>query len=119
MGDRCRGAGHLARRRVAMAAFIGEGGVERQTHLGMDARLGSGAFEHSQEQVFRLRVSDRTGCFTLLTAYAAFWIDKHSFHFQPTSFDIFLFIISHGYFGRISLFFYILLSDFPDCCYHL
>jgi hypothetical protein len=52
----------------------------------MDARLGGGAFEHGQEQVFSLRVSYCTGCLTLFAADAALWMYKHSFHFQPTSF---------------------------------
>jgi hypothetical protein len=52
----------------------------------MNARLGCGAFEHGQEQVFGLRVSHCTGNFTLLAANAALRIDKDSLHFQPTSF---------------------------------
>jgi hypothetical protein len=42
-------AGGLARGRVAMAAFVGEGRGELQAGLGMDARPGGGLFEHSQE----------------------------------------------------------------------
>ena len=71
-----------------MAAFIGEGGVEYQARLGVNAWLGCRGFEHGQEQVFSLRVSDCTGDLALLTANAALWMDKDSFHIQPTSFVI-------------------------------
>jgi hypothetical protein len=71
-----------------MPAFVREGGVEYQARLCMNAWLGCWGLEYGQEQVFRLRMSHCTGDFALLAADAALWMDKDSFHIQPTSFVI-------------------------------
>jgi hypothetical protein len=46
----------------------------------MHARPGGGLLEHSQEQIFGLRVGYGTGRFALLAANTPFWMHKNSLH---------------------------------------
>jgi hypothetical protein len=80
-------AGALAWRRIAVAAFVRERGIEIQPWFGVDAGFWRRSLENSQEWIFCLRVSKRTGEFTLLTANAALRMDEHRFHNSHASFQ--------------------------------
>lgn len=63
-----------------MAAFVGEGSVQVDTGLGVDARLGRRRLKNGKEKTFGLRMCNSTGRLALFTAYAPFGMHKNCFH---------------------------------------
>jgi hypothetical protein len=63
-----------------MAALVGEGGIQAETRLGVNARLGRRRLKNGQEKTLGLRMCDCAGCLTLFTAYAAFGMYENRFH---------------------------------------
>jgi hypothetical protein len=63
-----------------MSAFVGEGGVQAESRLGVNARLGRGRLKNGQEKTLGLRMCDCAGRFTLFTTNAAFGMYENRFH---------------------------------------